>query len=105
MISIVMIIFCVMIVVAVGMIVYGVESLKKDSSGAEHEEKKEGTSVKLDEETSSVRYSNNFVKMNEGVLYCYFTGKRIWICENCETENEMTEDQCQVCGCIGNKNV
>ena len=93
----------VLIVCSVTLIIAGVRQLKKNNrketaEPTEPEESAKG--IKLDVESPSVRYSNNLsdMDMNERIVYAYTENKVLWKCDNCETENPLTEDMCCVCG-------
>lgn len=93
----------VLIVCSVTLIIAGVRQLKKNNrkETAEPTEPAESAKgIKLDVESPSVRYSNNLsdMDMNEGIVYAYTENKALWKCDNCETENPLTEDMCCVCG-------
>ena len=91
----------VLIVCSVTLIIAGVRQLKKNSRKETAESTDpagSATGIKLDMESPSVRYSNNLSGMNEGIVYAYTENKVLWVCDNCETENPLTEDMCCVCG-------
>lgn len=87
----------ILIVFAIGMIFYGVSCLGRKKT-EDIDEADTSENVKMDLESPSVRYSDNLSKASEGVLYKYTEDKVMWVCDNCETENVLTENECRVCG-------